>query len=360
MQITRRRLGQTLGAVSALGTRTSSSAELPTVRLGNAAGIIDPQLIYMTMGQHPRLHYYRDEGCQLEIINMAGSGQTMQAILGGNCETSSLAPIVFLGVYAKNPSTDLIYPYVWLREPHWAVAVKPDSKVQSLADLKGKTIGIRNQGDTGYVAARYMLAELGIDPDNDVEWLSVGEGGPAGAAIYHGQVDAMAFWDGAFARIELAGFALRYLPNSPNSRHMFSQAYAVRKSDLPAHRDLYVRFFRANAKSTVFAYANPDLAIKLHWELYPESMPKGKSPAEALADARHIVDSRKDKWMPQSWQADKRFGAGSTAEWEAQVRFAGLSNEIKDVTPIFTNDLLDEINAFDRDAIVAQAKSMTM
>ena len=39
-----------------------------------------------------------------------------------------------------------------------------------------------------------------------------------------------------------------------------------------------------------------------------------------MKDALKIVDSRKDKWMPASWQTDKRFGAMSKEEWEARLR----------------------------------------
>jgi hypothetical protein len=48
------------------------------------------------------------------------------------------------------------------------------------------------------------------------------------------------------------------------------------------------------------------------------------------------------------------------AEWEAQVAFVGLADKIKDVSPFFTNDLIEEINAFDKEAVMAQAKAMTL
>jgi NitT/TauT family transport system substrate-binding protein len=203
-----------------------------------------------------------------------------------------------------------------------------------------------------------MFKELNIDPDKDVEWVSVGEGGPAGQAVYSGRVDAMAFWDGSFARIEIAGFPLRHLPNTPGMQHLFGNAYGVRKSDLGKRRDLFVRFFRAMAMGTVFSVTNPDLAIRMHWEIYPESKPKGKTDEQAFAEAKKIVNSRMNKWLPGAWQADKRFGAMTEDEWHGQVHFAGLDDKIKDVKPIFTNDLIDGINKFDRAAIEKQAREM--
>ena len=359
--INRRQFNTLVGSTAAglvAAPHIARSQSIQIVRLGNAAGIIDPQLSFLTMGQHPKLKYYEEEGCKMEIINMSGSGQTLQMIATANVETSAISPTVFLPVYAKNPDIDVIFPYIWLRQPHWSVAVKPDSPIKSLAELKGKTVGIRNQGDTGYFGARAMFREIGINPDKDVEWVSVGEGGPAGEAVYRGRVDAMAFWDGSFARIEIAGFPLRHLPNSPGMQKLFGNGYAVRRSDLAKRRELYVGFFRAMAKSTVFAYANTDLAIKMHWDLYPESKPKGKTEAEALVEARKVLDSRKDKWFPGAWQADKRFGGQSLEEWQAQVTFAGLDGKVKDLSKVFTTDILDEVNKFDRKAIEAKAKAM--
>src|SRR5215471_21418593 len=360
--LTRRRFNILAGSARlALAAPSGARAQaLPVVRLGNAAGLIDTQVIFLTMGQHPRLNYYEEEGCRMDILNMSGVGQSIQAVASSNCDTSAISPVGFLGVYAKNPNLDIIFPYCWLRQAHWSGAVKPDSPIKSLAELKGKSIGIRNQGDTGYFGARAMFKELGIDPDKDVDWVSIGEGGPAGEAIYRGRVDAMAFWDGSFARIEIAGFPLRQLPNSPGTAKLFGNCYGVRRSALAKDRDLYVRFFRAMAKGTVFSHANPELAIRLHWEIYPESKPKGKTDKEAFDEALKVVQSRMDKWFAGPTQPDKRMGAMSREEWQAQVAFAGLEGQVKDVSPVFTTELIDEINRFDADAIVAKAKSMTI
>jgi NitT/TauT family transport system substrate-binding protein len=332
------------------------------MRMANAAGVVDPQLMFATVGQNKRLNYYEQEGVALEVVNMSGSAQTLQAIASGNSETANITPIFFLSLLAKDPGIDIIMPYAWLRVPSQGVVVKPDSPVKTLADLKGKTIGIRNQGDSGYPFARAMLKELNIDPDKDVEWVPIGEGGPAGQMIYRGAVHAMAFWDGSFARIENAGYPLRYLENTPGMRKLNGSQYGVRKSDLAKNRDHYVRYFRAMAKSTIFAVSNPELSIRLHWEVYPETKPKGKSDAESLKEALNVVNARKDKWLPAPWQKDKRMGAQDLAEWEAQVDFAGLTGKItrEQLAGIFTNDLIDEINAFDPEAVRSQAKAMVL
>lgn len=356
--ITRRDFGL-LGASAGLSLVTvggTNAQGLTKVRLANAAGIIDSQIIFMTVGMHPKLGFYASEKVEPDIINMSGVAPTMQSVTTGNSEVASLSPLALFNVWVNNKDIDLVCVYCWLRQVSWGVAVKPDSPIRTLADLKGKKIGIRNQGDTGYIGTRPMLKEIGIDPDKDVEWIPIGEGGPAGDAIYKGRVDAMGFWDGAFARIEIAGFPLRYLPNSPGMQQLFGNSYAVRKSQYGKNKQLLTGFFRAMAKSSVFAVANPEASIKLAWEVFPESKPKGKSEAEALSEALKIVNSRKDKWLPGSWSADKRWGAMSTAEWQAAVAFNGMQEQIKDVGGFFSNEMIDDINKFDAAAIEKMAK----
>jgi NitT/TauT family transport system substrate-binding protein len=348
-----------LAAATALACPSIARAQKKTViRHGNAAGIIDAQLAYLTIGLSPRLNFYAEEGVDMDIVNMSGAGQPLQALASGNVDVSAISPFALLSTFVKAPNLDVTSAYCWLRQPHWAVGVKPDSPIQSLKDLKGRKIGIRNQGDTGYLAARVMLQELGIDPDKDVEWIAISEGGPAGDAIYRGRVDAMAFWDAAFVRIAIAGFPLRYLKNTPSSDASFGNTYCVRRSTLAQNRKALIGYLRAHAKSTIFAATNLENAVRIQWELFPESKPKGRPEDQAMSEAKAIMQSRLDKWMPQPGQPDQRFGAQSQPQWEIQSRFAGTEGQIRDWPKVFTNDLLDEINAFDREAIVRQATSL--
>jgi NitT/TauT family transport system substrate-binding protein len=293
-------------------------------------------------------------------MNMSSSSQSMQALATGAVEFATINPLTFLPVAAKNPQLDVVCAYEWCPQAYWEVTVKPDSPIQSLKDLKGKKIGIRNTGDTGYFGARGMLTELGMNPDDDVEWISVGNGGPAGDALYRGRIDALAIWDGEHARVELAGFKLRYLPTSPMTQKMFGATYGVNRAKLASNRAAYVGLFRAMAKSTVFVGANTDVAIRLHWELYPESKPKGISDEQALSDTRLIVSRRAPKWFARAGAADQRMGATSLEEWKLQTQFTGIASKIPDPSMFFTNELIDDINRFDRAAIVAQAKAMSI
>ena len=359
---TRRRFLQTAGAAGGMLVLRNrfADAQMPKLRMGNAAGIADAQLTFATVGQHPKLNYYKEEGIEMEVLNMGSSSQTLQILATGNVEFTNLSPAIYAQAYAKNPDLNIISAYVWMRKAHWSVTVKPESPVKDLRELKGKKIGIRNTGDSGFPGAKTMFKELGLDPERDFDWISVGSGAPAGVALDRGQVDALAIWDAEYARIENLGFKLRHLPNTPDTKDLFGGAYGVNRSGFKANRDKLVRLFRGMAKSTIFAAANPELAIRLHWQIYPETKPKGKSEAEALKEAVHVMKTRIWKWLPDEHDEDKRMGGSTLRQWQATVRFAGVQDKVPDANVLFTNDILDDVNKFDRKAIEEQAKHMTL
>src|SRR5207253_4367985 len=119
--------------------------------------------------------------------------------------------------------------------------------IKSAADLVGKRIGVRSQGDTGIVITRTMLAELGLK-DDKCEYIAIGDGAPAGAAIDNDRVDAMVTFDTATARIELVGTKLRYVPLTPKFNKVGSSWICMPRKALQQDRKAYVGLFRAMAK----------------------------------------------------------------------------------------------------------------
>ncbi len=361
--ITRRRFLHTAaatGAAVALHNRFAD-AQMPKLRLGNAAGVTDAQLTFVTVGQHPKLNYYKDEGVDVEVLNMTGSAQTLQALATNNVEFTNLAPPIYAQGFAKNPDMNVISAYVWMRQVHWSVTVKPESPIKELRELKGKKIGIRNTGDTGFFGAKAMFKEIGFDPERDVVWISVVAGAFTNQALDRGQVDALAIWDAEYARIENLNIVkLRHLPNTPGMKDLFGGSFGVNRSGLKANRDKLVRLFRGMAKSTIFAATNPELAIRMHWQVYPETKPKGKLEADALREALNVIKTRTWKWLPADFHEDKRLGGSTLKEWQALVRFVNVQAQMPDASVLFTNELLDDVNKFDRKAIEDQAKRMTL
>jgi NitT/TauT family transport system substrate-binding protein len=75
---------------------------------------------------------------------------------------------------------------------------------KSVADLKGKKIGVTAPGSSTNVLANYVLAQAGLKP-TDVSFVGVGAGNGAVAAMRAGQIDAMSNLDPVITLLQRSG-----------------------------------------------------------------------------------------------------------------------------------------------------------
>ena len=141
----------------------------------------------------------------------------------------------------------------------------------------------------------------------------------------------------------------------------------MRKKDVKEDRKNVVGFCRAIVKSTLFAYTNFDRAVDLHWALYPDSKPKTKGEEESRREIEVINRQRRQNWIRRPDDADQRWGASSEQEWRTFVQIAAkatnnpqLPQQIGDLSNVYTNELIDEINNFDKAAVIRQAKELKL
>lgn len=361
--LTRRDFGLGLGALGFAAGLPALAQSVRVMKVANTAAVNDPQQCFCTAGQHPRLNFYKPGGVDVEYVNMSSMTQALQSLRAGHVDFGPAVPGILLPAMAKDPSLDLVSVYKWLPRNSNVIVVKPGSPIKSAADLAGKRIGVRSQGDTGIVVTRTMLAELGLKDDR-CEYIAIGDGAPAGAAIDNDRVDAMVAFDTAAARIELVGTPLRYVPLTPKFAQVGSGWLCVPRKLLKEERKALVALFQGVAKSTLFSNANIDAAIDAHWAVYPESRPKGRSEAEARKELAFILKDRKNSWMRRPDDPDQRMGASTLAEWKANIEMAAegsknpkLAEELGDPNRLFTNELIDDINAFDKQAVVQMART---
>ncbi|UVH58609.1 ABC transporter substrate-binding protein [Variovorax paradoxus] len=364
--LTRRDFGLGLGALGLAGGLPALAQNLRVMKVANTAAVNDPQQCFVTAGQHPKLNFYKPGGVDVEYVNMSNMTQALQSLRGGHVDFGPAVPGILLPAMAKDPTLDLVSVYKWLPRNANVIVVKPGSPIKSAADLAGKRIGVRSQGDSGIVVTKTMLAELGLK-DDKCEYIAIGDGAPAGAAIDNDRVDVVVSFDTAAARIELMGTKLRYVPITPKFAQVGSGWICVPRKLLKEERKALVALFRGIAKSTIFAHNNLDVGIDLHWAVYPESRPKGRSEEEVRKELAFVLKDRKNSWMRRPDDPDQRIGASSLAEWKANIEMTAessknpkLAEELGDPNRLFTNELIDEINAFDKQAAVEMAKAFRL
>lgn len=149
---------------------------------------------YLPLTIAEQLGYFKDEGLQVEVPDFAGGSKALQALVGGSADVVSGAYEHTINMQAKN---QIIESFVLQgRAPQivLAVSTKTMPGYKSLADLKGKKIGVTAPGSSTSMMASYVLAKAGLKP-SDVSFIGVGASSGAIAAVKSGQVDAIANLD---------------------------------------------------------------------------------------------------------------------------------------------------------------------
>ena len=240
----------------------------------------------------------------------------------------------------------------------YGLAVPEGSPIQTVADLRGKRVGVTSMASGGVIVVRALVAAAGMDPDKDVRIVVAGEGAQTAALLRSGQVDALSQFDTQYALTIAAGAKLRMLENNEVARFPSNGLVALEET-LANRRAEAVALARGYAMGTVFTMANPEAAIRILYEVYPQTKPTGKDEATAIADDVKTIEARAKNWRLEAGGVS-RWGENSLANYDAYIDFLVKQGVVKQKVPaaeLVTNALIDDINRFDAAAIEAQARS---
>ncbi|HTH99289.1 MAG TPA: ABC transporter substrate-binding protein [Stellaceae bacterium] len=329
------------------------AAELQQVHYGFGDKAVSPVLINLLVPQY--LGYYQQEGLTVDFVPLGANAAVLAALDSKRIEFGTgvaAFQLPKLAVGDRMPSVNVfeyIYPF------KFAMAVNQDSPVKTFADLKGKRIGVSHFGNAEYAIARHLLQQVHVDPDKDVKWLAVGEGVNSAIALQRGDIDSLMYYDTAFGLIEAAGFKLRYLPLPPNFPRIGGTFISVRKDILADHRAWAVGFARAVLKGETFILQNPRAAAYIFLKMYPEAAPRNMTLDQQINAILALITKHIALFRP--YDASMKWGYIRPADWQDEIDFYNVKGIKDGAKSLFTNELIDEINNFNRDEIVKQAKT---
>jgi NitT/TauT family transport system substrate-binding protein len=128
---------------------------------------------------------------------------------------------------------------------------------------------------------------------------------------------------------------------------------------LKSRRADAVTVAKGYAMGTVFAIANPEAAVRILYEVFPQTKPTGKDEATAICDDVRVIGARIANWKLDK-AGVKRWGENSEANYAAYAEFMQKYGIIKDkvsAKDLVTNDLIADINRFDPAKVAAEAKA---
>jgi ABC-type nitrate/sulfonate/bicarbonate transport system substrate-binding protein len=196
------------------------------------------------------LSLYEKYGLDVKVIHARGA-IPVQALVSGAVEFGAFSGSS--AVAANLAGSDLVFVAA---KPNFSVIsvwTRRDSALKTLAELRGKTIGVSRPGSATHAAARLALKSAGLG-DKDVKFLHHGGLPEIFASLEQGLVDA------AFSSPPRPGF--REMVDLTTLKIPFLQgAIEVQRGFLASRRPVVVNFLKAYVESIKIAKERPELAI---------------------------------------------------------------------------------------------------
>jgi NitT/TauT family transport system substrate-binding protein len=251
---------------------------------------------------------FQKYGYDVAPVFMGGSPLINSAILAGEF------PIGYTGggavISSRLSGSDLIAiasPLPVLTIDGWS---RPE--IKSLADLRGKRIGVTRFGASSYFSGLSMLEAAGVKP-SEVTFIQNGGVGESYAALVGGRVDVCMIGYPFGLRAQHAGFKLLFRPSQTEYGLFPTAVIAARESWLkdPKGRKVAVDFLRALGEGQLlardsaeitkkalrkFTRVNDDADLQGSYEFYKDAFPKSLRVIEkAMANALKFVEHPKAK-----------------------------------------------------------------
>ncbi|WP_242904909.1 ABC transporter substrate-binding protein [Actinomadura terrae] len=304
------------------------------------------------------LGYFKEEGLKVETTFTPGSTQAIQAVAAGQLDIAAPVPQSLIPDAVTNKSDQRMF-FNWARSQVASFAVEDASPIRSWQDFKGKKIGAQSLGSGTIPLAKALLREQGLDPDKDVQFVSVGLEAAAYHAMQSKRIDALMLFDSQYAAMENLGAKLRYF-NSPLGKRLFSTGFSAKQSFMRANPKVIEGFGRAMAKANVFATANPEAAIKMMYKVYPKTNVPGVPEKKKIADNKRILALRTtylttgDPAGHRNWGSFPEDGVKAWSDFSVTTK---LTPGAFKADQIVTNQFVQAFNNFDSRQIANAAKT---
>ena len=199
---------------------------------------------------------FKANGLDVDLQYINGGAQTSAALLANQVQFAQFGGGEMLGAVAGG--ADLVavaqlapvYPY------HLFVG----KNIKTVADLKGKKVGVSNPGGSSDIATRDALKKLGLDPDKDVTIVAVGSHANRTAALLSGAIDAGV--DDPPEDAELVKAGLTALVDLAGQKIPASNTgVIVQRSYLNANREIVQSYVDSIVQAVAYANKNKDFTI---------------------------------------------------------------------------------------------------
>jgi NitT/TauT family transport system substrate-binding protein len=248
----------TLAAAALLPLHASAAEQIVVSNYGVAANGM-PYAIAMAKG------FFKDEGADVSgILSSAGGGTTVRNLMTGHLSYGEIDIAGTVAAIQQGADLKIISDNVrTVAEFVWAV--KPDSPIKTIQELKGKKIGYTNPRSTSQALDILLLEAAGLKPD-EAELVKTGGFGEAIVALNLGLIDASAIADPVWSKNKSK---FRNLVSASDVLPPLCNVIGVTTAEAAASKGDFIRaILRGRRKAVDFMYAHPDEAADIVAKAY--------------------------------------------------------------------------------------------
>jgi ABC-type nitrate/sulfonate/bicarbonate transport system substrate-binding protein len=208
--------------------------------------------------------FFKDEGIDIELPRLVPA-IAQNALLAGEVQYHGLADSG-LRLAARGAPIKAIF-YGADRPMYYLVGQK---EIHSVAELKGKKVGVSQFGGTSDLSARLALKHFGVEPERDALIIQIGVEGTRIAALKVGSVEAIIVPVPAVVQLKRDGFnEISFLGDVVE---FASNGYSTTDQRIKEHPEEVKKVLRAMYRGLRFSKENPQETIKIierEWKVEP-------------------------------------------------------------------------------------------
>ncbi|HLG74351.1 MAG TPA: ABC transporter substrate-binding protein [Chloroflexota bacterium] len=289
-------------AAGASGVATASSQ--PATKLVVSYGELVPQSVPEFLAKDVGI--YQQHGIDADLRLIVSSAEIAALVSGETQIASSGGPIVLSAVAG---GADLVVTAAIAGLSPFALYVQPS--IKTIADLKGKNVGISKFGSPSDIAMRMAMRKNGMDPNKDVRFVELGSTQARTAALLQGTIDGgMA---NPLEAQQLIKGGLHVVYDATKDHQPSAQSVVVAKRDWVAgHREVMQRYVDAIVQA--IARTNQDKAT-------------------SVATMKKWFKSDDDQLMGSVWDAYSSSGLWPNVPYATPEMFADAKEVIAATNP---------------------------
>ncbi len=251
--------------------------------------------------------FFAENALEIGDLENIASAQGVPALISGKIQVAQVGGSEVMSANAEGADlvvvTQLagVYPFV----------LEVAAPIKTVADLKGKKVGVSSVGSSSDIATRAALKKMGLDPDKDVTIVAVGSAAQRTAAMLGGAIDAGVAQPPDSLALEEKGFHVLYdlasqkLPSANTSVVVTRQFLNANKAVVQRYVDslvLGIKKMKADRAFSVevlkkYFKSTDEKAMGATYDFYAQlvtaTQPFPKP--EMFADAQTILGAKSDK-----------------------------------------------------------------